>query len=250
MKLGSAIVAVLIAGLVGAAQAGAAVTVGSPPTGASAAGNLGNCTLSQCSLINRVLPAGQNVTSPIDGVIVRWSFRQGPQVAAGPVTLRVVHPSNGSPPNLWAGVATGPSVQMGTAAATMLVDTRVPISAGDGIGLDVLDNHAAFDTVSAPSNVAVLYGWLGNGTLPRGSDNIVSGLMQNAVDVEADADHDGFGDETQDACPADPALHTAPCTTPAATVTPPPAKRKCHRKKRTKGAEQAKKRRCKHRKRS
>jgi hypothetical protein len=245
VKLGSGIVGLFVAGLLCAAPAGAAVTVGSPLTGASAAGNLGNCTLQQCTLINRVLPAGQNVNSPIDGVIVRWSFAQGPQVAAGPVTLRVIRPSNGTPPNLWAGVATGPSVQMGTAAATMHVDTRVPISAGDTIGIDVLDNHAAFDTTNATSNIAVLYGWLGNGTIARGSDNTVSGLMQNTVDVEADADHDGFGDETQDACPANAALHTAPCITAAAPVAPPAAK-KCHRHKRKHKAALAKKRRCKH----
>ena len=32
-----------------------------------------------------------------------------------------------------------------------------------------------------------------------------------AATLEADADADGFGDETQDACPADPALQDAPC---------------------------------------
>jgi hypothetical protein len=41
--------------------------------------------------------------------------------------------------------------------------------------------------------------------------------------LEPDADADGFGDETQDACPGDPSLHEAPCVadvTLTGTVTP------------------------------
>jgi PASTA domain/Domain of unknown function DUF11 len=41
--------------------------------------------------------------------------------------------------------------------------------------------------------------------------------------IEPDADADGFGDETQDACPGDPSLHEAPCVadvTLTGTVTP------------------------------
>ena len=43
-------------------------------------------------------------------------------------------------------------------------------------------------------------------------------ILVNA-DVEADADHDGFGDETQDACPSDPATQ-GPCKAGADTVAP------------------------------
>lgn len=46
------------------------------------------------------------------------------------------------------------------------------------------------------------------GTMPQafnGSTLLVTGV------IEPDADNDGYGDETQDACPAEAALHVAPC---------------------------------------
>ena len=38
-----------------------------------------------------------------------------------------------------------------------------------------------------------------------GTTLLVSGV------IEPDADNDGYGDETQDACPAEASLHVAPC---------------------------------------
>src|SRR5690349_14825637 len=44
--------------------------------------------------------------------------------------------------------------------------------------------------------------------------------------LERDADHDGYGDETQDRCPSDPTLHSV-CDTfpPQTTITQGPRKR-------------------------
>jgi uncharacterized protein DUF11/hemolysin type calcium-binding protein len=63
---------------------------------------------------------------------------------------------------------------------------RLPMRAGDQLGLTAA-----------------------GGTLPRafnGSTLLVTGVL------EPDADRDGFGDDSQDACPAEASLHVAPCT--------------------------------------
>jgi hypothetical protein len=62
--------------------------------------------------------------------------------------------------------------------------------------------------------------------------------------VETDADHDGYGDDTQDQCPTDSSTH-GPCPT-SAPSTPPPHKKKC-KKHKHRSAEAAKKCKKKHR---
>ena len=73
---------------------------------------------------------------------------------------------------------------------------RLPIRAGDQIGLHQL------------------------GAMPdafNGSTLLVSGVL------EPDADHDDYGDESQDACPAEASLHVAPCTADVALTMSGPA---------------------------
>ena len=73
---------------------------------------------------------------------------------------------------------------------------RLPIRAGDQIGLHQL------------------------GAMPdafNGSTLLVSGVL------EPDADHDDYGDESQDACPAEASLHVAPCTADIALTMSGPA---------------------------
>ena len=71
--------------------------------------------------------------------------------------------------------------------------------------------------------------------------------MAFAVFVEPDADHDGFGDETQDQCPTNASTQG---TCPAAPVTPVTTvkKKKCKKKKKKHSAESAKKKKCKKKK--
>ena len=65
--------------------------------------------------------------------------------------------------------------------------------------------------------------------------------------LEADADRDGFGDETQDQCPTDASTQGACPVTP---VTPAPSvkKKKCKKHKKKHSAESAKKKKCKKKK--
>ena len=51
----------------------------------------------------------------------------------------------------------------------------------------------------------------------NGTTLLVSGVL------EPDADHDNYGDESQDACPAEASLHVAPCTADVALPMSGPA---------------------------
>jgi hypothetical protein len=70
-------------------------------------------------------------------------------------------------------------------------------------------------------------------------------LLLASGTIEADADGDGFGDETQDACPTDAATQDA-C--PAAPTSPTTRKR-CKKKHKKHAAGAAKKKKCKKKKR-
>jgi hypothetical protein len=190
------------------AQVPAATTIGSNLAGSSdlvtscLTGD-GNCTLVQTAL------PGRQVTSPLDGVVVRWRVKAAS--SPGPVHLRVVRAGGG------AGF-TGVDSQE-TAARSCpdicTVDTRLRIKAGDYIGVDAPAGATAAIHLVAGANLAAWSPFLGSGETRAPNDNY-SGfeLLMNA-DVEADADGDGFGDETQDLCRtrADP-QRLAPCRPP------------------------------------
>jgi hypothetical protein len=109
-------------------------------------------------------------------------------------TLRTASTVSMAPALFRAGmiVAEDPTSSSATDRAVSL-----PVRAGDRLGL-----HAP------------------GGTLPRafnGSTLLVTGV------IEPDADADGYGDETQDACPAEASLHVAPCHADVAVTMTGPA---------------------------
>src|SRR6185312_9364400 len=126
-------------------------------------------------------------TAPISGVLVHWSLRTGS--------------AQGVQPALYRGGSSTPVALDATTTTTVpltAVDVRLPIRAGDRLGMH---RQTA-------------------GTMPqaeRGGTLLVSGT------IEADADNDGYGDETQDACPAEASLHVAPCNADVALTMTGPA---------------------------
>jgi hypothetical protein len=142
--------------------------------------------------------------APSDGVIVRWRARMvgSAQLVVARYTaddtafrVAISDPASGS-----------------TTASPMEAATRLPIKAGDRIGIALpgptqilfRDPHTGADTdfwSEAPNNFD---------TTPKaaGSADGQLTLLFNA-DLEADADGDGFGDESQDGCPTDPARQGA-----------------------------------------
>jgi Ca2+-binding RTX toxin-like protein len=126
-------------------------------------------------------------TDPFAGVLVHWA-------------LRTETAGVGVQPSVYRGASLIP-VDSDAARTTTVpltaADVRIPMRAGDRLGV-----HAT-----------------GAG-LPR-SD--VSGTLLVSGTIEPDADNDGYGDETQDACPAEASLHVAPCTADIALAMAGPA---------------------------
>jgi hypothetical protein len=192
----------------------ASVAIGS---NLSATGNNGpgGCN-SICTGTNLVLPANSRaaggLTAPTDGVVVRWRMSSGS--SGNPVELRVLHPAGGNP-SRFTGQGKS-STQQTIGAPTPVFPTRLAIRAGDSVGLDAHNSALVWaDTMGASSlSWSVTNGFtdgLKEGTTGDGSSEALELLVQAVI--EADADKDGFGDETQDGCPGDAARQTPPCGT-------------------------------------
>jgi Thrombospondin type 3 repeat/Bacterial TSP3 repeat len=197
---GSAVVVATLVAAVWAAGAQAAVTVGSS-LGADA--NLGiNCsggaTFLQTSL------SGRPLVVPYDGVVVRWRLKydnSAPPALESP-RLRVLRPLAGGG---WRGAGTSaPGVfgVHGLDAPPVETATRLPVRAGDQLGVDFPYSTNGFMYAWNNSNSAELAGYapsIRDGE-ERPTSNCNAGtaeLLMNA-DIERDADRDGLGDETQD----------------------------------------------------
>jgi hypothetical protein len=219
-----------------AAPAGAAVTIGSNLEAAPNGESCGyytharilerGCGMAQQTLIPAHV-AGGGLTAPADGVIVRWRVRSGtpgPDVESVRMALLVLNGATAGPgselvdlPLAEPGVHTFP--------------TRLAIGAGERIGVQTILSNKTTEPTEAPisyrdpgagGNVGTRDDWFtvllpGQAAAPEAMAN--RELLLNA-DIEPDADHDGYGDETQDLCPLDPASHELAC--PLAADTRPP----------------------------
>jgi hypothetical protein len=200
-----------------------------------------NCT--NCALVALTHTGGAAENgSPFSGVLVSASVRTSGSALTG--KFRVLHPTGN--PYEFTNVGEAPVMTLmdaDPAGHVTQVGTRIPISAGDRLavtfpGVVAYDMHsdvgascaAAFEPPDHPVGTTTTYSYHpAVGCI--GADVLVSGI------VEPDADHDGFGDQSQDLCPTDASTHGA-C--PVA-----PAKKKCRRRHHS--AAKAKKR-CKRRK--
>lgn len=171
--------------------------------------------------------AGFTAAAPSKGIITRWRFRISCCIPTQSVdrtaTLKVFTQTfNFAPYTSARAVRTGPSFVVragGVVSADSLVDVpvRLPIDAGELVGVNSEDPIG----FNGFGGAQMIY-WqpaLADGA--EGYNNLNGALSMN-VDVEPDADGDGYGDETQDCQPADPAAHES-CVVPTpTTVTPLP----------------------------
>lgn len=189
------------------AGANAAVSFGSaldraPSAAAASAGSCGaSCTLQQQRF------AGAGISSPVDGVITSWRVRASASVPG--LRLRLIRGSRGA----------GTSAPVTAAAGTTRHTARLPVQAGDGIGVDFFGGGSIIANDLLLLGNANLRGWRpglaeGADQAPNMTELSVSPweLLLNAT-VEPDADSDGFGDESQDGCPSD-AARQGSCTGP------------------------------------
>lgn len=176
-----------------------AVTIGSDLDNAPDAFNCSSdsqCTITQATLAASATAPG-GLTSPIDGVVVRFRVRTG--VDAAPLLrFRVVRPSGSA----FIGVGTSSPV---TPVANQISThgARMRISTGDSIGVNCC-HGAVHEIVNNDPAVGSTRVWGVGTTNPLADFETrvplpITGqeLLLNA-DIEPDADRDGFGDETQD----------------------------------------------------
>jgi uncharacterized repeat protein (TIGR01451 family) len=155
--------------------------------------------------------SGAGYTVPSDGVITSWQFEA--DAAGAQVKLKVLRAnSDGSYTVVGSSdVATvGPTPDGSTPTTAATFQTRIPVKAGDYIGTAAISS----DPNSSPGKTVAFTGdqndtiLLVAGDQDAGSTATYSNVNSIRVDatatIEPDADHDGYGDETQDKCPTDP----------------------------------------------
>jgi uncharacterized repeat protein (TIGR01451 family) len=210
MRTRALALAAVLAALAPAAAADAVTTVGSDlsktPTASVCATS---CTAFGVSSSTNAPVA----VAPFDGVVVRWRVRSASPAAT--VTLRTLRPVPGT--TSYAPVSTGDAQSV--PAGTSTYAARIPVSAGDIIGVDASGGARLF--VPSATFASQVFNPPLISTRPpsmRAGDE----LLVNA-DIERDADGDGYGDETQDLCPTDPTRHTACLSNLSVNVRPAPA---------------------------
>ena len=200
---------VLAAGalLLAAPVAGAATTIGSDLNGAADVSNSGTFTYSQ-----QFLP-GRLSDSPIDGVIVRWGIKSETQ--GGMVRLRVLRPADGG---AFIGAGTS-AVRTVSGTGTDTFSARLPIRSGDYIGADQFTDSTLWYSQPVPGASIDVWDPILADLETRAPDpSLDDGELLINADVEADADNDGFGDETQDDCPGVAGTRNGCETTPPETT--------------------------------
>jgi hypothetical protein len=145
-------------------------------------------------------------TVPGPGVITSWSFTSG-AIAPIEVRLKLAVPAGGA--NLT--ITRQSARRVGPAPGTTgTFNTREPVLGGELLGFYMTNAAHCSRAASLPYSVGTAVGDQPPGATTSYGDSLIHQLDIAAV-LEPDADGDGFGDETQDACPADAALQEAPC---------------------------------------
>jgi hypothetical protein len=241
-RRGLCIAAVLVANVaVGPPSATASETIGQVAQPASAQG----CTPDEAYL-QKALAAGAAYSPSNDGVITSWGARSD-GTAGQTMKLLVLRDDGGGAFSAVARDGTTRTLSTVTDQLDTFSGTHVPIRASERIGIYLPPGSE----MKCEWGTAVMADEVGF-SLPVGvgepADNAPfdynSADAERRVNVEAvvepDADHDLFGDETQDQCPAVTGPNNG-CPPPATTKT----HKKCKKHKKKHSASAAKKKRCK-----
>jgi hypothetical protein len=207
-----ALAATLGARLVWTAPAAASVKIGQTASSPFTCGTVtGTSVLWQHANVTgpsyRVPPGG--------GVITAWTTGGGPSDGLR-ARLEVVREAGGSE------VVVGESdLETGVPFLNPYTfPARIPVQAGDVLGLEFDESMASICESSLGAAGDVVDG----GSDPGAGNPFASvgtpeqGVLNVSATVEPDADHDGFGDESQDSCPSEAAVHTGPCQSGATRV--------------------------------
>jgi hypothetical protein len=188
--------ALLVASLVGAANASAATEFGNDCAPSVAPTNTTFIQLT--NLPGSPLPA----VSPIAGILTQWRVNFPPSPGSGSLSLKILRPAGGRQYTV-VDEATGTIV-----AGRNVFAARIPIAAGAILGLSGGSPLGAL--LCATEGGGTVGQFSGQPTI--GSTNTYeegSGAKVDVVGVvEPDADSDRYGDETQDKCPQSAAFQT------------------------------------------
>ena len=178
-------------------------------TGATAATEAGNkCNADFYSVGNTIVQTSRAagsplpIAAPVDGVVTKWRLTSV-AFEAFAQTMKVLRPTASSKTFQVVGESSVAGIVMGANS----FDARLPVQAGDKFGLygsagalfcgglGTTDDKVGFfaGNPTAGSPMAV-------------ESESVNAQMPVSVTIEPDADHDGYGDETQDRCPQNAAV--------------------------------------------
>jgi hypothetical protein len=227
------------------ALAGAAALPFAAPGTASAATTLGETFVppndfTQPSIGLQAQSPGNQYAAPSPGVITSWSYQAAFGALPQGLKLKVGRQAGGANFTI-----VGESAPKNPAANQLstYTDVSIPVQAGDVIGL--WPGTAVFEAHFFRLLAAGFGGAVHVGDLATGDTDSFEAQSSEQFDVSAklepDADHDGFGDETQDQCPTNASTQGA-CSAS-------PTHRKCKKKKKHRSAAAAKKKKCKKKKR-
>jgi hypothetical protein len=139
-------------------------------------------------------------------VITSWSFEAG-ATGTPAVRLKVYRPTGVTEEFVTVGRA---SHEHPFPGVTNTYETRVPVKAGDLIG--IFGSGSTFPCIRTMAGYGVHTQF---GDSPVGTTetyvSIAGAQLDVAAQLEPDADNDGFGDETQDQCPSDSAVQAGAC---------------------------------------
>ena len=163
---------------------------------------------------------GSAYTVPSPGVITSWSHQAG--TMALQMKLKIARAAGGSNFTIDAESA----LESLAPSQVNTFPTRIPVSGGEILGFYFSPNGP--ECQNGPLTGYAQASTAGDQAPGTTTAYVVSGPPGGRLDVSAvlepDADGDGYGDETQDACPADAALQEAPCdrVAPDTTITKAP----------------------------
>ena len=166
-------------------------------------------SINPVTTIARSFPLGQQAsggpTATISGVVVRWRIRS-------------VANTNSTPGQSWTAlfrlargnrsVGIGAPVQVADIGGVQAFDTRLPVQAGDALGIDTPGGEGY--VIGSAGSVDFYSPKLGATETRNPSTAAAQYYLAVNADIEADADGDGYGDETQDQCPTEARTH-GPC---------------------------------------
>lgn len=162
---------------------------------------------------------GVSTAAPVDGVVVRWRVLDAP---AGDYRIRVLGPAGGTKYTILRSSDAGVVGSDGRSGLTTF-PSRLPIPAGGYVGLAPPPFAGPQEIFTAPSSTWMQVDDEGEGTSGDFAGwSAVPGEALYDADIEPDADHDGYGDVSQDSCSRSAAVHEGPCPPEPPHVLPPP----------------------------